>query len=1231
MLTIRNSRRLAASLLSVSTSNSQAASRQPAVVKSRHSGALRRGIVCSALFAAVIGAGGFSAKAATKSWDPALTPGTPSGGNGTWDLVGSVWSNGGSDVTWTDTSTTGTDTAVFGGIAGSVALNTSLSALGLQFTTTGYTIAGTGTLSLGTGGIDASALTSGTTTLGNNITLIGATSQTWNTGLGSTLLVNGNVATGAVALTVSGAGATTIAGNITGAGPIIDSGAGKLSLSGVNTYTGVTTIQTGATIQYLSTTAMSTASTLTMQTGSTLQLRSDTNGIFTTSAYNPAGGSSTTIDVNQLTGAGSNNVITLGSTAGITVGGNAVTMTLNVTGGNGDSLKFTQNVTFSNNANNGWFLNPTTANFNMAGNVAGSGATGQTFTLDGTSTGNIISGVISNTLALTKSNTSTWALTGTNTFSGLTTITGGVLDLQNALALQNSALNVNGGTVKLNSIAGTAFTIGGLAGSSNFAMQNSAGAAIVLTLNPSATQTFSGTLTDGGLGSSLIKTGAGLQILNGVATYTGGTTINAGALEFGGAATHMPATGTITVNSTGTLAVNVGGAGEYTLGGSGAGTIPGLLAGTGGSGNTVVFNAGSGIGLDTTNAGGNITYAGTFVSGGNNLNLTKIGANSLILTSANAVTGSATILGGAIQLNNANALAAATVTISSANGLTFNPGSGPFAIAGLSGASNEALTDTGGAAANLVIGGTNVSTTYSGILSGTGSVTIGNGSMILTAANTYTGGTIVNSGGVLTLGRPNPGNTGAGTILGVLTINNGGTVLTTQQNALGYNNNLFVTTINVNQGGLLSDTAVGDQAVFNIFNLSGGTIQSNGGVANATTTQLLAFNGGTPGTVAIGSVVNVSSAETISSVIAGRADLRNTAPNTIFNVGDAPTVAADLLFSADMTSNGTYIKTGAGLMLITGANNTFTGTGVTLQGTTQISGTGITTATSTLAAYGGTIVVDNTAAALGGGGNNTNRLADGTIISLGGGTFLYKGSDAAATNSTETVATINGPGNGTLTVSFGGTNVATLTSGTFAHAAGNAADLVDGTNLGQDSTTAASVNRIIVTTSPTLIGTTAALATGINAAAQNTKIVPFLLGEATSTSGGKGTATGVANTFVTYIAGSGLRPLNLTDEFTNNSFVAGNNTYITSNSAVAATTAVNSLIVNGATVSINDNTTLSTTSSRPPHLPHLYYQQLRQTHYRRKHQRRRPWHQQAWHRHPHPRWHQHLHRHHHHR
>ena len=152
--------------------------------------------------AAALAGSGVGARAATLNWDPGHTPGSPTGGAGVWDLTTLNWATLGVDQAWADVSATGTDTAVFGGTSGAVTLNTALSALGLQFTATGYTISGATILKLGSGGIDASTLSSGNTTILNGISIVA--DQTWNTGTG--LLLKTGAVNGTGNLTKAGGG-----------------------------------------------------------------------------------------------------------------------------------------------------------------------------------------------------------------------------------------------------------------------------------------------------------------------------------------------------------------------------------------------------------------------------------------------------------------------------------------------------------------------------------------------------------------------------------------------------------------------------------------------------------------------------------------------------------------------------------------------------------------------------------------------------------------------------------------------------------------------------------------------------------------------------------------------------------------------------------------------------------------------------------------------------------------
>ena len=138
-------------------------------------------------------------------------------------------------------------------------------------------------------------------------------------------------------------------------------------------------------------------------------------------------------------------------------------------------------------------------------------------------------------------------------------------------------------------------------------------------------------------GGALVKNTAGVLVLSGANSYAGGTTINAGSLQF--AKTFaMPATGAVLVAANSTLAVNVGGTGEFTGASTGAGSIGGLLSGVGANSVSLALPANASLGFDTTNAVGNVSYSGAFTST-NNLGLLKLGAGVLELNNGGAYAG----------------------------------------------------------------------------------------------------------------------------------------------------------------------------------------------------------------------------------------------------------------------------------------------------------------------------------------------------------------------------------------------------------------------------------------------------------------------------------------------------------------------------------------------------------------------------------------------------------------
>ena len=248
--------------------------------------------------------------------------------------------------------------------------------------------------------------------------------------------------------------------------------------------------------------------------------------------------------------------------------------------------------------------------------------------------------------------------------------------------------------------------------------------------------------------------------------------------------------------------------------------------------------------------------------------------------------------------------------------------------------------------------------------------------------------------------------------------------------------------------------------------------------------------------------------------------------------------------------------------------------------TLQISGTnGALTDVKAYDLNAGSLLVDNS----GSGHNHHNRINDLADVNFGGGALIYKGYNvgSSATHSTETIgnlALLAGP-QSTCTVSYGSSNTAVLSASALTRAtAGLGTLLVNGIGLGKNDVAAASVARLLLGSPPPLVGTTEAISGGINPTNQDTRIVPFLVGAATSASGGLGTASGTANTFVTYHAATGLRPLNPSDELMSNAIVAGANTQIAATTTSDTTTAINSLVMNGSTLTLTDGTSLTNSS-----------------------------------------------------
>ena len=208
----------------------------------------------------------------------------------------------------------------------------------------------------------------------------------------------------------------------------------------------------------------------------------------------------------------------------------------------------------------------------------------------------------------------------------------------------------------------------------------------------------------------------------------------------------------------------------------------------------------------------------------------------------------------------------------------------------------------------------NDTATISAVLAGMQGLTkTGAGTLTVSAANTYTGGTIVN-GGILSVAYTgNDGKSALGS--SNLTINNGGTVRVDTTNALGFNGNEPPTTINA--GGLLTASSGVTQHLGSLT-LSGGTLASaapSGLAANYGTYNL--DNNLTAG------------GSTTTSVISATFVALTTPGGTTFTVNPGASNGIDLDVTGTIgapfgATNTGLIKSGAGVMRMNSAN-TYTG------------------------------------------------------------------------------------------------------------------------------------------------------------------------------------------------------------------------------------------------------------------------------------------------------------------
>lgn len=501
---------------------------------------------------------------------------------------------------------------------------------------------------------------------------------------------------------------------------------------------------------------------------------------------------------------------------------------------------------------------------------------GYLLTLTGTGAAGNLSGDVSGLGGLTKSAAGTWVVSGNNSYSGATTVSVGVLNLQSKTALGNTTGGTtvaSGAALQLQNdilVAGEALTVTGTGVGGTGAVRNISGnntwtGGVNLSGNTTVGSdagllTFSGNITNGirtltvtGAGDTTIsgvigngsggitKTGTGTLTLSGANTYTGGTTISAGVVNIQNNSA-LGTTGTGTTVATGAalqLQNNITVTGEpLTLNGTGISSDGALRNFSGNNTWTGAVTLGSSPGATIQSDAGLLTISGNItgntrtltVDGAGNTTLSgtigtttggliKNDSGTLTVSGTNTFTGATTINGGTVSITGDRALgnvpAAAT-----ANLLVFNGGTLGTTNTFTLNANRGATLNAGGGTFDVASGTT---LTYNGIMAGTGGLTKENtGTLVLGGANTYTGATTLN-GGVLSINADNRLGTAPGSATANQLVFNGGTLATTASFALNANRSTTV-----NAGGGTIDVATGTTLTFSSTLSGAGTLTKAG-------------------------------------------------------------------------------------------------------------------------------------------------------------------------------------------------------------------------------------------------------------------------------------------------------------------------------------------------------------------------------------------------------------------
>ncbi|MGN6322944.1 MAG: autotransporter-associated beta strand repeat-containing protein [Dyella sp.] len=617
------------------------------------------------------------------------------GGSGTWSVTSQMWTDANGDIPNVAIQPQ-PGFAVFGGTAGTVMLDGSagsVAAAGMQFDVGGYVLTGDTLNLIGNHGSapvirvgDGSSASANMTATINNVltgsdglvksdlgTLVLAGNNTYSGGTtinGGTLQIGNGGTTGAIvgnvvdhgALVFDRSDAVSFGGVVSGSGSLSQIGAGHITLSNANTYTGSTSITAG-TLALSGNGSIASSSGVSVAGGAGFDISGSTGGasIATLSGSGNVNLGSQTLTLTQANGHFSGAIngsggLTLASGSETLAGANTYTGATTIA--SNATLILTSDLASSSVINHGTLdVSASTADVSM-NNLGGDGTLllgNHSLSLNHVN--GSYTGVIAGNGGLVLSNGSE-TLTGINTYRGGTSINNSVLSVSSDanLGAASGAVSIDGGALAITGHAfgstSRAITLGHAGGTLD----------ITDTANRFAiSQALSGS-------GALTKSGAGSLVLTGDNSYAGGTTISAGSLQIGDGGTTGSVSGPIVNN--GALifdrsdAVSFNGAisGRGSLTKEGAGTL--TLSGMNSYAGVTTINAGTLI-ADSSSLSGAVTdnaalvfnqaSQGTFNGAINgNGTITKTGAGLLILDgNSSSFSGATTVQNGTLEIGDA--------------------------------------------------------------------------------------------------------------------------------------------------------------------------------------------------------------------------------------------------------------------------------------------------------------------------------------------------------------------------------------------------------------------------------------------------------------------------------------------------------------------------------------------------------------------------------------------------